>query len=107
MLIKDKDLLKNAIDIVKEYLEKDDNQLKMLLAQVSKVKGMEEKLEALGNQLLAQGVISGAAVTTLTGAPTPTTTLQALIFFHMKRVWKLFYSKHDVYILKINLNSLN
>ncbi|WP_264375144.1 MULTISPECIES: glycine zipper family protein [unclassified Wolbachia] len=68
LLIKDKDLLKNAIDIVKEYLEKDDNQLKMLLAQVSKVKGMEEKLEALGNQLLAQGVISGAAVTTLTGA---------------------------------------
>ncbi|WP_264377208.1 glycine zipper family protein [Wolbachia endosymbiont (group B) of Ochlodes sylvanus] len=60
--------MKNAIDIVKEYLEKDDNQLKMLLAQVSKVKGMEEKLEALGNQLLAQGVISGAAVTTLTGA---------------------------------------
>lgn len=68
LLIKDKDLLKNAIGIVKEYLEKDDNQLKMLLAQVSKVKGMEEKLEALGNQLLAQGVISGAAVTTLTGA---------------------------------------
>ncbi|WP_264377505.1 hypothetical protein [Wolbachia endosymbiont (group B) of Philonthus cognatus] len=66
LLIKDKDLLKNAIDIVKEYLEKDDNQLKMLLAQVSKVKSMEEKLEALGNQLLAQGVISGAAVTTLT-----------------------------------------
>ena len=68
LLIQKQDLLKGTMDIVKEHLEKDDNQLKMLLEQVSKVKGMEEKLEALGNQLLAQGVISGAAVTTLTGA---------------------------------------
>ncbi|WP_341818128.1 glycine zipper family protein [Wolbachia endosymbiont (group A) of Andrena fulva] len=67
LLMKDKDLLKNAIDIVKEYLEKNNNELKILLEQVNKVKGMEEKLEALGNQLLVQGVIGGAAVTTLTG----------------------------------------
>lgn len=67
LLIKDEDLLKGAMDIVREYLEKDDNELKILLEQVNKVKGMEEKLEALGNQLLVQGVISGAAVATLTG----------------------------------------
>ncbi len=68
LLMKDKDLLKDAIDIVKEYLEKNNNELKILLEQVNKVKGMEEKLEALGNQLLIQRVIDGAAVTTLTGA---------------------------------------
>lgn len=68
LLMKDKDLLENAIDIVKEYLEKNNNELKILLEQVNKVKGMEGKLEALGNQLLVQGVIGGAAVTTLTGA---------------------------------------
>lgn len=67
LLMQDQVLLKGTMDIVKEHLEKDDNQLKMLLEQVNKVKGMEEKLEALGNQLLVQGVISGAAVTTLTG----------------------------------------
>ena len=60
--------MKGTIDIVKEHLEKDDNQLKTLLEQVNKVKGMEKELETLGNQLLAQGVISGAAMTTLTGA---------------------------------------
>ncbi len=68
LLIENKDLLRGAIDIVKEHLEKNDNELKILLEQVNKVKGMEEKLEALGNQLLVQGVIGGAAVTTLTGA---------------------------------------
>lgn len=68
LLMNDEGLLKGAIDIVKEYLEEDNNQLKTLLEQVNKVKGMEGKLEALGNQLLAQGLISGAAVTTLTGA---------------------------------------
>lgn len=68
LLMNNEDLLKKAIDIVKKYLEKDNNQLKTLLEQVNKVKGMEEKLEALGNQLLVQGVISGAAFTTLTGA---------------------------------------
>lgn len=68
LLIQEQDLLKGTMDIVKEHLEKDNNQLKILLEQVKKVKGMEGKLEALGNQLLAQGVISGAAVTTLTGA---------------------------------------
>ncbi|MBS9531403.1 MULTISPECIES: phage tail tape measure protein [unclassified Wolbachia] len=41
---------------------------KKLAEQVGKNLVMEEKLEALGNQLLAQGLISGAAVTTLTGA---------------------------------------
>ncbi|MDR1139203.1 MAG: glycine zipper family protein [Rickettsiales bacterium] len=62
------DLSKGAIDIVKEYLEKDNNELKMLLEQVNKVEGMEEKLEALGSQLSIQGVIGGAAITALTGA---------------------------------------
>ncbi|WP_264687297.1 hypothetical protein [Wolbachia endosymbiont (group B) of Pararge aegeria] len=41
---------------------------KKLAEQVGKNLVMEEKLEALGNQLLVQGVISGAAFTTLTGA---------------------------------------
>ncbi|QJT94363.1 glycine zipper family protein [Wolbachia endosymbiont of Diaphorina citri] len=68
LLMQNPDLLKSTIDIVKEHLEKDDNQLKTLLEQVNKVKGMEKELETLGNQLLAQGLISGAAVTTLTGA---------------------------------------
>lgn len=68
LLIQKQDLLKGTMDIVKEHLEKDDNQLKMLLEQVNKVKGMEKELETLGNQLLSQGVISGAAVITLTGA---------------------------------------
>lgn len=61
LLIQKQDLLKETMDIVKEHLEKDDNQLKTLLEQVNKVKGMEKELETLGNQLLAQGLISGAA----------------------------------------------
>uniref|UniRef100_A0A3B0JGP5 Uncharacterized protein n=1 Tax=Wolbachia endosymbiont of Aleurodicus floccissimus TaxID=2152762 RepID=A0A3B0JGP5_9RICK len=68
LLMNDQDLLKGTMDIVKGHLEKDDNQLKMLLEQVKKVKSMEKELETLGNGLLAQGLISGAAVTTLTGA---------------------------------------
>lgn len=68
LLIENEDLLKGTMDIVKDHLEKDDNQLKTLLEQVNKVKGMEKELETLGNQLLAQGLISGAAFTTLTGA---------------------------------------
>ncbi|WP_343289404.1 glycine zipper family protein [Wolbachia endosymbiont of Encarsia formosa] len=46
----------------------EEEKFKKLAEQVGKNRVMEEKLEALGNQLLAQGVISGAAVTTLTGA---------------------------------------
>ncbi|WP_438456284.1 glycine zipper family protein [Wolbachia endosymbiont of Kerria lacca] len=68
LLIEKKDLFEGVVSIVKEYIEKDDNQLKILLKQVNKVKGMEKELETLGNQLLAQGLISGAAVTALTGA---------------------------------------
>ncbi|WP_265022104.1 hypothetical protein [Wolbachia endosymbiont (group A) of Icerya purchasi] len=41
---------------------------KKLAEQVGKNRVMENKLEALGNRLLIQGVISGAAFTTLTGA---------------------------------------
>ncbi len=67
-LMQDQDLLNRTMEIVKAHLEKDDNQLKTLLEQVYKVKGMEKELETLGNQLLAQGVISVAAFTTLTGA---------------------------------------
>ncbi len=63
-----KDLLSGAINIALEHLEQDKNNLKMLLEQANKVKGMEEKLEALGSRLLTQGVIGGAAFTTLTGA---------------------------------------
>ncbi len=68
LLMQNQLLLKGTMEIVKEHLEKDDNQLKMLLEQENKVKGMEKELETLGNQLLAQGLISGAAVTTITGA---------------------------------------
>lgn len=46
----------------------EEEKFKKLAEQVGKNRVMEEKLETLGNQLLAQGLISGAAVTTLTGA---------------------------------------
>jgi len=46
----------------------EEEKFKKLAEQVGKNLVMEEKLEALGNQLLVQGVISGAAFTTLTGA---------------------------------------
>lgn len=68
LLMENENLFNNTISIVNEYLGKDHNQLKTLLEQVNKVKGMEKELETLGNGLLAQGLISGAAVTTLTGA---------------------------------------
>ncbi|WP_108784617.1 glycine zipper family protein [Wolbachia endosymbiont of Bemisia tabaci] len=45
----------------------EEEKFKKLAEQVGKNRVMEEKLETLGNQLLAQGLISGAAVTTLTG----------------------------------------
>ncbi len=45
----------------------EEEKFKKLAEQVGKNLVMEEKLEALGNQLLVQGVIGGAAVTTLTG----------------------------------------
>ncbi|MDR3132111.1 MAG: glycine zipper family protein [Rickettsiales bacterium] len=67
LLMKDKDLLKDAIDIVEKYFEQDKAGLAEFLEQVNKVKGMEGKLEALGNQLLTQGIISAAAIATLTG----------------------------------------
>ncbi|MCA7010531.1 glycine zipper family protein [Wolbachia endosymbiont of Tribolium confusum] len=66
-LIENKDILGSVIGLILEDIEKNKIESKEFLEQVDKVKGMEEKLEALGNQLLAQGVISGAAVTTLTG----------------------------------------
>lgn len=46
----------------------EEEKFKKLAEQVGKNLVMEEKLEALGNQLLIQGVIGGAAFTTLTGA---------------------------------------
>ncbi|WP_264336420.1 MULTISPECIES: hypothetical protein [unclassified Wolbachia] len=64
LLIKNTGVFESVMGILKEYLEKDNNQLKTLLEQVNKVEGMEKELETLGNQLLAQGLISGAAVTT-------------------------------------------
>lgn len=68
LLTQEQELLEGIIDIVKENLEKNHNQLKTFLEQVNKVKGMEKELETLGNQLLAQGLISGAAFTALIGA---------------------------------------
>ncbi|MDG7056783.1 MAG: glycine zipper family protein [Wolbachia endosymbiont of Penenirmus auritus] len=64
-------LLKNSkevLDNVVKHFTENKKDLEILLEQASKVKGMEGKLEALGNQLLTQGVIGGAAITTLTGA---------------------------------------
>ncbi len=46
----------------------EEEKFKKLAEQVGKNLVMEEKLEALGNRLLVQGVISVAAFTTLTGA---------------------------------------
>ncbi|WCR58713.1 MAG: hypothetical protein PG978_000127 [Wolbachia endosymbiont of Ctenocephalides felis wCfeF] len=62
------DLSEDAIGIVGKYFEQDKAVLAEFLEQVNKVKDMEGKLEALGNQLSTQGVIGGAAITALTGA---------------------------------------
>lgn len=62
------DFSENAIGIVGKYFEQDKAVLAEFLEQVNKVKDMEGKLEALGNQLSTQGVIGGAAITALTGA---------------------------------------
>ncbi|WP_374699657.1 glycine zipper family protein [Wolbachia endosymbiont (group A) of Limnophora tigrina] len=67
-LIERKDVFGSVIGLILEDFEKNKVELEKFSEQVNKVKGMEKELEALGNQLLAQGVISGAAVTTLTGA---------------------------------------
>ncbi|WP_353281538.1 glycine zipper family protein [Wolbachia endosymbiont (group B) of Horisme vitalbata] len=67
-LMENKNVFGDVIGLILEDFEKNKVELKEFVEQVNKVKGMEKELEALGNQLLAQGVISGAAVTTLTGA---------------------------------------
>ncbi|WP_353276849.1 glycine zipper family protein [Wolbachia endosymbiont (group B) of Villa cingulata] len=67
-LIGNKDILGSVIGLILEDIEKNKIESKEFLEQVDKVKGMEKELETLGNQLLAQGLISGAAFTTLTGA---------------------------------------
>ncbi|MDG7053672.1 MAG: hypothetical protein LKM45_07500, partial [Wolbachia endosymbiont of Alcedoecus sp.] len=46
----------------------EEEKFKKLAEQIGKDRVMMEKLETLGNQLLIQGVIGGAAVTALTGA---------------------------------------
>ncbi|WP_250778268.1 glycine zipper family protein [Wolbachia pipientis] len=64
-------LLKNSeevLDNVVKHFTENKKDLEILLEQASKVKDMEGKLETLGNQLLIQGVIGGAAITALTGA---------------------------------------
>ncbi|MFT4313683.1 MAG: glycine zipper family protein [Wolbachia pipientis] len=58
----------DVINLILENFEKNKVESKEFLEQVNKVRGMEKELETLGNGLLAQGLISGAAVTTLTGA---------------------------------------
>ncbi|MBR9983240.1 MAG: glycine zipper family protein [Wolbachia endosymbiont of Homalodisca vitripennis] len=67
-LMENKDLFGGVISLILEDFEKNKVESKEFLEQVNKVKGMEKELETLGNGLLAQGLISGAAVTTLTGA---------------------------------------
>ncbi|UIP92200.1 glycine zipper family protein [Wolbachia pipientis] len=67
-LMENTDVFGDIIDLVLENFEKNKVESKEFLEQENKVKGMEKELETLGNQLLAQGLISGAAVTTLTGA---------------------------------------
>lgn len=59
---------KNLLDTVVEYFTENKKDLEALLEQASKVRGMKEKLEALGDQLLINRIIGGAAFTTLTGA---------------------------------------
>ncbi|BAP00382.1 glycine zipper family protein [Wolbachia endosymbiont of Cimex lectularius] len=58
----------SLLGTVTGYLTENKKDLEILLEQANKVEGMEGKLEALGNQLLTQGVIGGAAITALTGA---------------------------------------
>lgn len=67
-LIERKDVFGSVIGIILEDFEKNKVELEKFIKLADKTEGMEKELEALGNQLLAQGVISGAAVTTLTGA---------------------------------------
>lgn len=67
-LMEKKDVFWSVIELILENFEKNKVELKEFVEQGNKVKGMEKELETLGNQLLAQGLISGAAVTTLTGA---------------------------------------
>ncbi|MDG7055827.1 MAG: glycine zipper family protein [Wolbachia endosymbiont of Menacanthus eurysternus] len=64
-------LLKNSkevLDNVVKHFTENKKDLEILIEQANKVKDMEGKLEALGNQLLIQGVIGGTAITALTGA---------------------------------------
>lgn len=65
------ELLKNnkeVLDKVVKHFTENKKDLEILLEQANKVKGMEGKLEALGNQLLTQGIISAATIVLLTGA---------------------------------------
>ncbi|MGX9891980.1 glycine zipper family protein [Wolbachia endosymbiont of Protocalliphora sialia] len=67
-LMENKNVFGDVIVLILENFEKNKVELEKFSEQVNKVEGMEKELETLGNQLLAQGLISGAAVTTLTGA---------------------------------------
>ncbi|WGJ62367.1 glycine zipper family protein [Wolbachia endosymbiont of Frankliniella intonsa] len=60
--------IEGVMSLMFENFEKNKVELEKFIKLADKTEGMEKELEALGNQLLAQGVISGAAVTTLTGA---------------------------------------
>jgi hypothetical protein len=59
---------KGVLDDVVKHFTENKKDLEILLEQANKVKSMEGKLEALGNQLSIQGVIGGTAIATLTGA---------------------------------------
>ncbi|WP_264704535.1 glycine zipper family protein [Wolbachia endosymbiont (group B) of Apotomis betuletana] len=61
-------VIEGVMSLMFENFEKNKVELEKFIKLADKTEGMEKELEALGNQLLAQGVISGAAVTTLTGA---------------------------------------
>jgi hypothetical protein len=59
------ELLKNnkeVLDGIVEHFTKNKKDLEILLEQANKVKGMERKLEALGNRLLALGIINTVAI---------------------------------------------
>uniref|UniRef100_UPI00334012FB glycine zipper family protein n=1 Tax=Wolbachia endosymbiont (group B) of Pilophorus perplexus TaxID=3066160 RepID=UPI00334012FB len=61
-------VIEGVMSLMFKNFEKNKVELEKFIKLADKTEGMEKELEALGNQLLAQGVISGAAVTTLTGA---------------------------------------
>ncbi|WP_395461277.1 glycine zipper family protein [Wolbachia endosymbiont (group B) of Ablattaria laevigata] len=61
-------VIEGVMSLMFENFEKNKVELEKFIKLADKTEGMEKELETLGNQLLAQEVISVAAFTTLTGA---------------------------------------